>query len=210
MLSSISCFIYILSCSNVAVGVWDIYYCSKFMQTCSSNCFTLCRFLLQDSSVPDVTHVEKQKLKSAFEQLKTKALQLNCWARSELEGLSSAKWCKVSFFCDYMMLLVLLNANEQFNCIPGYGQHHIIVSFAWLTEMDRVSWDRIRVVSHSQGACHFPTWYICAPQVLAVTDRVWRSVFRISDTHDNLIEDLGWVGVELETWVLSTPKTSIV
>lgn len=44
-----------------------------------------------DSSVPDVTHVEKQKLKSAFEQLKTKALQLNCWARSELEGLSSAK-----------------------------------------------------------------------------------------------------------------------
>ncbi|KAJ1271412.1 hypothetical protein BS78_06G126700 [Paspalum vaginatum] len=42
------------------------------------------------SSVPDVTYEEKQKLKSAFEQLKTKALQLNCWARSELEGLSSA------------------------------------------------------------------------------------------------------------------------
>jgi len=40
--------------------------------------------------VPDVTHAEKQKLKSAFEQLKTKVLQLNCWARSELEGLSSA------------------------------------------------------------------------------------------------------------------------
>ncbi|XP_062184458.1 uncharacterized protein LOC133888289 [Phragmites australis] len=46
--------------------------------------------LLQDSSVLDVTYGEKQKLKSAFEQLKTKALQLNCWARSELEGLSSA------------------------------------------------------------------------------------------------------------------------
>lgn len=43
-----------------------------------------------DSSVPDVTHVGKQKLKSAFEQLKTKALQLNCWDRSELEGFSSA------------------------------------------------------------------------------------------------------------------------
>ncbi|WVZ90659.1 hypothetical protein U9M48_036941 [Paspalum notatum var. saurae] len=42
------------------------------------------------SNVPDVTYEEKQKLKSAFEQLKTKALQLNCWARSELEGLSSA------------------------------------------------------------------------------------------------------------------------
>ncbi|XP_062225864.1 uncharacterized protein LOC133924381 [Phragmites australis] len=42
-----------------------------------------------DSRVPDVTYQEKQKLKSAFEQLKTKALQLNCWTRSELEGLSS-------------------------------------------------------------------------------------------------------------------------
>ncbi|TVT98346.1 hypothetical protein EJB05_56350 [Eragrostis curvula] len=42
------------------------------------------------TSVPDVTFEEKQKLKSAFEQLKTKALQLNCWDRSELEGLLSA------------------------------------------------------------------------------------------------------------------------
>ncbi|TKW04860.1 hypothetical protein SEVIR_7G137800v4 [Setaria viridis] len=41
-----------------------------------------------DSSVPNVTYEEKQKSKSAFEQLKTKALQLNCWDRSELEGLS--------------------------------------------------------------------------------------------------------------------------
>ncbi|OEL32577.1 hypothetical protein BAE44_0006405 [Dichanthelium oligosanthes] len=41
-----------------------------------------------DSSLPNVTYEEKQKLKSAFEQLKTKALQLNCWDRSELEGLS--------------------------------------------------------------------------------------------------------------------------
>uniref|UniRef100_A0A0A9DIZ6 Uncharacterized protein n=1 Tax=Arundo donax TaxID=35708 RepID=A0A0A9DIZ6_ARUDO len=43
-----------------------------------------------DSSVPDVTYEEKQKLKSAFEQLKTKALQLNCWATNELEGISRA------------------------------------------------------------------------------------------------------------------------
>ncbi|KAL6652592.1 hypothetical protein ACP70R_011517 [Stipagrostis hirtigluma subsp. patula] len=43
-----------------------------------------------DSNVIDVTYVEKQKLKSAFEQLKTKALQLNCWATVELEGLLSA------------------------------------------------------------------------------------------------------------------------
>ncbi|KAM0913507.1 hypothetical protein ACQ4PT_012109 [Festuca glaucescens] len=42
-----------------------------------------------DSNVPDVTYGEKQTLKFAFEQLKTKALQLNCWDRSELEGLSS-------------------------------------------------------------------------------------------------------------------------
>ncbi|CAM0904271.1 unnamed protein product [Alopecurus aequalis] len=41
------------------------------------------------SNVPDLTYGEKQKLKFAFEQLKTKALQLNCWDRSELEGLSS-------------------------------------------------------------------------------------------------------------------------
>ncbi|KAG2566778.1 uncharacterized protein LOC120681874 isoform X1 [Panicum virgatum] len=41
-----------------------------------------------DSSGPNVTYEEKQKLRSAFEQLKTKALQLNCWDRSELEGLS--------------------------------------------------------------------------------------------------------------------------
>jgi len=36
------------------------------------------------------------------------------------------------FFCYYyyMMLLVLLNANEHFNCIPGYAQHHIVVSSA--------------------------------------------------------------------------------
>jgi len=40
------------------------------------------------SSGPNVTYEEKQKLRSAFEQLKTKALQLNCWDRSELEGLS--------------------------------------------------------------------------------------------------------------------------
>jgi pre-rRNA-processing protein IPI1 len=45
--------------------------------------------LLQDPNVPDVTYGEKQTLKFAFEQLKTKALQLNCWDRSELEGLSS-------------------------------------------------------------------------------------------------------------------------
>jgi pre-rRNA-processing protein IPI1 len=44
--------------------------------------------LLQDSNVPDVTYGEKQTLKFAFEQLKTKALQLNCWDGSELEGLS--------------------------------------------------------------------------------------------------------------------------
>nr|CAB3484790.1 unnamed protein product [Digitaria exilis] len=44
-----------------------------------------------DSSVPNVTYEEKQKLKFAFEQLKTKALQLNCWDRSELEGLSTTK-----------------------------------------------------------------------------------------------------------------------
>ncbi|KAK3142350.1 hypothetical protein QOZ80_4BG0345410 [Eleusine coracana subsp. coracana] len=42
------------------------------------------------TSGSDVTYEEKQKLKSAFEQLKTKALQLNCWATSELEGLSCA------------------------------------------------------------------------------------------------------------------------
>ncbi|KAM0881323.1 hypothetical protein ACQ4PT_033013 [Festuca glaucescens] len=42
-----------------------------------------------DSNVSDVTYGEKQTLKFAFEQLKTKALQLNCWDRSELEGLSS-------------------------------------------------------------------------------------------------------------------------
>jgi ferredoxin len=72
------------------VRVWDIYILlSKVHAITSSNCYT-CRFLLQDSSVPDVTHVGKQKLKSAFEQLKTKALQLNCWDRSELEGFSSA------------------------------------------------------------------------------------------------------------------------
>jgi pre-rRNA-processing protein IPI1 len=41
------------------------------------------------SNVPDVTYGEKQKLKFAFEQLKTKALQLNCWDGNELEGLSS-------------------------------------------------------------------------------------------------------------------------
>ncbi|CAO2042608.1 unnamed protein product [Urochloa humidicola] len=41
-----------------------------------------------DSSVPNVTYEEKQKLKSTLEQLKTKALQLNCWDISELEGLS--------------------------------------------------------------------------------------------------------------------------
>ncbi|RLM66539.1 hypothetical protein C2845_PM16G10320 [Panicum miliaceum] len=41
-----------------------------------------------DSSGPNVTYEEKQKLRSAFEQLKTKSLQLNCWDRSELEGLS--------------------------------------------------------------------------------------------------------------------------
>lgn len=52
--------------------------------------FNLCQFLLQDSNVPsDVTYGQKQKLKFAYEQLKTKALQLNCWDRSELEGLSS-------------------------------------------------------------------------------------------------------------------------
>nr|CAB3487320.1 unnamed protein product [Digitaria exilis] len=44
-----------------------------------------------DSSVPNVTYEEKQKLKFAFEQLKTKALQLNCWDRSEIEGLSTTK-----------------------------------------------------------------------------------------------------------------------
>ncbi|KQJ83050.1 hypothetical protein BRADI_5g12820v3 [Brachypodium distachyon] len=44
---------------------------------------------LLDSNVPDVTYGQKQKLKCAFEQLKTKALQLNCWDRSELEGLSN-------------------------------------------------------------------------------------------------------------------------
>uniref|UniRef100_A0A0E0FEK1 Uncharacterized protein n=1 Tax=Oryza meridionalis TaxID=40149 RepID=A0A0E0FEK1_9ORYZ len=42
-----------------------------------------------DSNVPDVTYEDKQKLRFAFEQLKTKALQLNCWDRSELEGFSS-------------------------------------------------------------------------------------------------------------------------
>lgn len=42
-----------------------------------------------DSNLPDVTYGQKQKLKFAFEQLKTKALQLNCWDRSELEGISS-------------------------------------------------------------------------------------------------------------------------
>ncbi|KAK3141987.1 hypothetical protein QOZ80_4BG0340710 [Eleusine coracana subsp. coracana] len=40
------------------------------------------------TSGSDVTYEEKQKLKSAFEQHKTKTLQLNCWATSELEGLS--------------------------------------------------------------------------------------------------------------------------
>ncbi|KAF0890463.1 hypothetical protein E2562_002832 [Oryza meyeriana var. granulata] len=44
---------------------------------------------LMDSNVPDVTYEDKQKLRFAFEQLKTKALQLNCWDRSELEGFSS-------------------------------------------------------------------------------------------------------------------------
>ncbi|GJN27332.1 hypothetical protein PR202_gb15347 [Eleusine coracana subsp. coracana] len=34
----------------------------------------------KSTSGSDVTYEEKQKLKSAFEQLKTKALQLNCWA----------------------------------------------------------------------------------------------------------------------------------
>ncbi|XP_037478125.1 uncharacterized protein LOC119355427 [Triticum dicoccoides] len=42
-----------------------------------------------DSNLPDVTYGQKQKLKFAFEQLKTKALQLNCWDRSELVGISS-------------------------------------------------------------------------------------------------------------------------
>ncbi|CAL5016488.1 unnamed protein product [Urochloa decumbens] len=41
-----------------------------------------------DSSVPNVTYEEKQKLKSTFEQLRTKTLQLSCWDRSELEALS--------------------------------------------------------------------------------------------------------------------------
>lgn len=44
---------------------------------------------LLGSNVPDVTYGDKQKLKFAFEQLKTKALQLNCWDASELEGISS-------------------------------------------------------------------------------------------------------------------------
>jgi pre-rRNA-processing protein IPI1 len=44
---------------------------------------------LMDSNVLDVTYEDKQKLRFAFEQLKTKALQLNCWDRSELEGFSS-------------------------------------------------------------------------------------------------------------------------
>lgn len=42
-----------------------------------------------DSDMPDVTYEQKQKLKFAFEQLKTKALQLNCWGKNELEGLPS-------------------------------------------------------------------------------------------------------------------------
>ncbi|KAL5216290.1 hypothetical protein ABZP36_007691 [Zizania latifolia] len=44
---------------------------------------------MMDSNVPDVTYEDKQKLRFAFEQLKTKALQLNCWDRSELEEFSS-------------------------------------------------------------------------------------------------------------------------
>jgi hypothetical protein len=67
------------------MGVWN----STFQS--SSNCFTLCQFLLQDSSVPNVTYEEKQKSKFAFEQLKTKASQLNCWDRNELEELSIAR-----------------------------------------------------------------------------------------------------------------------
>lgn len=55
----------------------------------TGNGFNLSEFLLQDSNLPDVTYGQKQKLKFAFEQLKTKALQLNCWDRSELEGISS-------------------------------------------------------------------------------------------------------------------------
>nr|CAE05994.1 OSJNBa0016O02.4 [Oryza sativa Japonica Group] len=49
---------------------------------------------LMDSNVLDVTYEDKQKLRFAFEQLKTKALQLNCWDRSELEGFSSTTYCR--------------------------------------------------------------------------------------------------------------------
>ncbi|XP_015692389.1 uncharacterized protein LOC102700798 isoform X1 [Oryza brachyantha] len=48
---------------------------------------------LMDSNLPGVTYEDKQKLRFAFEQLKTKALQLNCWDRSELEGFSSTTYC---------------------------------------------------------------------------------------------------------------------
>uniref|UniRef100_A0A0D9W5Z4 Uncharacterized protein n=2 Tax=Leersia perrieri TaxID=77586 RepID=A0A0D9W5Z4_9ORYZ len=50
---------------------------------------------LMDSNVPDVTYEDKQKLRFAFEQLKSKALQLNCWDKSELENFSSATKCDV-------------------------------------------------------------------------------------------------------------------
>lgn len=79
-----------MACAIPSLACFIIPKCSSdFRQTGAYNGFTLCQFLMQDSDLPDVTYEQKQKLKFAFEQLKTKALQLNCWGKNELEGLPS-------------------------------------------------------------------------------------------------------------------------
>ncbi|KAG2572689.1 hypothetical protein PVAP13_7KG197100 [Panicum virgatum] len=97
LLSSLSNFNYPgeLSCRVCAVTTILIFLCNdrklhrnlSFGKSVIKGILDYIRHQL-GSSGPNVTYEEKQKLRSAFEQLKTKALQLNCWDRSELEGLS--------------------------------------------------------------------------------------------------------------------------
>ncbi|KAL6845843.1 hypothetical protein ACP4OV_024418 [Aristida adscensionis] len=85
-----------LSCRVCVVTTILIFLCNdqKLHRSLSCN-KSIIRGVLEyirhqlDSSVP-ITHEEKQKLNSAFGQLKTKALQVNCWSSSDLEGLSNA------------------------------------------------------------------------------------------------------------------------